>query len=179
MLSCVATRSQTLGWEWGVWVGTDTMQFFVCATGPAVVCVCTILPLMHPGTVDTGRRVGLTSPYFSFFHLNSSEKRSCLLILLPFLFCKKPKKQNGESSFFSIEHPPPALKSEDHLKRQDLVDDNDSQNKSIKWCHFSAFMGNLLGINYWKIKIIHRIIIVLNPDKHDKAIPEMAATFRW
>lgn len=34
-----------------------------------------------------------------------------------------------------------------------------------------------MGLNNWKIKIIHRTIIVLNPDKHDKAIPDMAATF--
>lgn len=77
MLSCVATRSQTSRWGGGG------------HRHNAALCLChrascgMILPLMHSWTVDAGRRVGLTSPYFSLFHLNSSEKRSWLLILLP------------------------------------------------------------------------------------------------
>lgn len=63
-----------------------------------------------------GRRVGPTSPYFSFINLNSSGNKESV-DSSPF-----PVWQKNDSSFLSNEHAPPVLNSEE---RQDLVNDRE------------------------------------------------------
>lgn len=36
-----------------------------------------------------------------------------------------------------------------------------------------------MELNNWKTKNNPQIRIILNPDKHDKTIPEIAANFEW
>lgn len=113
-----------------VGVGAPTQCSSLFVPQGQLWCVCVYDTPSH-ALVDGGRRREDWSyvPIFFIFPPELlREKESVDSSAFPVL----QKKKKGECSFFSIEHPPPALKSEDHMRRQDLVNDNDSQNKSIK-----------------------------------------------
>lgn len=168
MLSGVATRSQTSRYVGGSGGGSGHRH-------NAALCLCrtascgTILPLVHS---DTGQEGWSYSPIFLIFPPKVLREKE-----LPFDSSPFPVWPKNTKEFLLQPCSNQKITWRDRTERkQPLLL---SRKKSIQiWCHLSVQSPKQLeDKNNPQNKTQMRMI--LNPDKHDKTTPEMAATFEW